>query len=60
MSIVLFQDAFGKYSLCIRKEKLCKAYHATIYNGRFLVYENWFSTIQNAKRALRRNLKNII
>ena len=60
MSIVIFQETFGRYSLCIRKEKLCKAYRATVYMGRFLVYENWFSTIQNAKRALQRNLKNII
>lgn len=60
MSIVLFQETCGKYSLCIRQDKLCKSYHATIYKDSLKVYENWFSNIPNAKKALRRNLKNII
>lgn len=57
MTVTLYQKQVGEYTCEVAQEKYCKTYKAAIYYKEHTVYKNYFSTIDNAKRALSRNLK---
>lgn len=58
MSIILYTETLGELSGDIRMEKGSACYFVRIYQNGRRIYSNFFTSFENAKKALKRNLKN--
>lgn len=60
MSITLYEKRCGNLSGEVRQNKYENTFEACIYYYGKTVYKNHFSTFENAKRAVNRNMKKYI
>lgn len=57
MSITLFEKTEGNFTMEIRQDKYSPLYIAIIYYYGKTIYKNYFRSLENAKKALKRNIK---
>ena len=60
MSITLYEKRCGDLYGEVSQNKYEKTYEASIYYLGGRIYVNYFSTFENAKRAVNRNMKKYI